>query len=395
MGVDLSKSIHESLQRALQLARDYTEKGDHLKAAQTYGECAQLARSYAAYALNMGERKRRMEMARVYARLKEKFLHPELYSASAVERPDAVSEQGVKQAEKDNLKEDILDLIFKSSVGWDDIGGLNQTKQEIMLAFGIALARKPQGVRIGSTRNILLYGPPGTGKTLLAAATSGALDATFFNVKVSSMMSKYFGETTKLISTLYETAREYAPSVVFMDEFESLCINRSMSESGAERRMLSNLLTELDGLTEKGSEDYVLTIGSTNTPWLLDEAALSRFQKRIYVPLPDQAARLAILKIHIIKNGHKLEGSLESLAQRIEGLSGREIGRICTEVISGMIHEQNPELERTVEKGKEAVKKYNLKIRSLREEEFYPVLKKMKPDATREALQKYENWGRE
>jgi SpoVK/Ycf46/Vps4 family AAA+-type ATPase len=115
-------------------------------------------------------------------------------------------------------------------------------------------------------------GPPGTGKTLLAAATAGNLEATFFNVKVSSLLSKYFGESTKLISALYSVARRLSPAVIFLDEFESLTPSRGSGESGSERRIVSTLLAELDGLQGKDDDSFVMTICATNLPWLLDLA---------------------------------------------------------------------------------------------------------------------------
>jgi katanin p60 ATPase-containing subunit A1 len=185
----------------------------------------------------------------------------------------------------------VLSLIHKSDVQWGDIGGLEDTKDSIKSAYALALAQKPAGVQVSSWRNLLMYGPPGTGKTLLAAATAGNLEATFFNVKVSSLLSKYFGESTKLISALFSVARRLSPAVIFLDEFESLTPVRGSGESGAERRIVSTLLAELDGLQAKDDTGFVLTICATNLPWLLDLAILSRFQRRIYVPLPDPDAR--------------------------------------------------------------------------------------------------------
>src|SRR5439155_13430442 len=210
-----------------------------------------------------------------------------------------------------------------SPVTWDQIGGLEETKREIKYALALSIAKAPEGVQIPTWRNVLFYGPPGTGKTLLAAATSNAIRlnakdetrAVFFNVKVSSVMSKYFGESTKIVSELYGQARDTSPAVVFLDEFEALAISRDNDNSGPERRILSTILSELDGLSEKGRRDiYVLTIAATNRPWDLDPAVLSRFEKKILIPLPDEATRRAILEIHLAKKGFKTAVPLADLA---------------------------------------------------------------------------------
>src|SRR5205814_715183 len=155
----------------------------------------------------------------------------------------------------------------------------------------------------------------------------------FYNVKVSSILSKYFGESSKIISELYGTARDTSPSVVFLDEFESLAGQRDASDSGAERRILSTLLSELDGMDSKGRTDlYVLTIAATNRPWDLDNAVLSRFEKKILIPLPDETTRDRILKIHLQKKGFTTDVPYDELVRLTNGHSGREIERFCKEV---------------------------------------------------------------
>ncbi|MHC5080463.1 MAG: ATP-binding protein, partial [Planctomycetota bacterium] len=236
------------------------------------------------------------------------------------------------------LKRVVDGLMQTAKVGWKDIGGLEGVKQEIKFALGIWLAQPPAGpggkpVQLQSWRNMLFYGPPGTGKTLLAAATSRALKtreergAVFYNVKVSSVLSKYFGESTKIISELYGVARDLSPAVIFLDEFESLAANRDDgSDTGPERRILSTILAELDGLAEKGRTDiYVLTIAATNRPWDLDPAVLSRFDKKILIPLPDETTRQSILEIMIDRKGLTTKMSREDLVEKTAGFSGREI----------------------------------------------------------------------
>ena len=144
-------------------------------------------------------------------------------------------------------------------------------------------------------------------------------------------------ESSKLISSLYAEARRFAPSIVYIDEIEALSTQRSGDETGAERRVISSLLTELDGLAGKSDKRYVLTIAATNIPWLLDKAILSRFEKKIFVPLPDERARESILRIHLEHQGIESDVSYKELAVMTEGYSGRELERISQEVVSRTI----------------------------------------------------------
>jgi len=286
----------------------------------------------------------------------------------------------------------VLTLIHKSDVRWQDIGGLEDTKDSIKSAYALALAKKPAGVQVSSWRNLLLYGPPGTGKTLLAAATAGNLEATFFNVKVSSLLSKYFGESTKLISALYSVARRLSPAVIFLDEFESLTPARGSGESGAKRRIVSTLLAELDGLQAKDESGFVLTISATNLPWLLDLAILSRFHRRIYVPLPDEAARNAILDIHLTRRGHTTKIPITELVRRTEGFAGREVEQLCLIAINAMIRRANPSLLKMVDKGLTSISEYELKVQPIAEEDFAQGFAQIRPVSDQLLLTRYERW---
>lgn len=241
---------------------------------------------------------------------------------------------------------------------------------------------------------MLLYGPPGTGKTLLAAAASSQLEATFFNASVSALLSKYFGESSKLIAALYTVARRHSPAVVFLDELDALTPKRGSGEVGAERRMLSTLLAELDGLASKAEEPYVLTIGATNTPWDMDAAVLSRFEKKLYVPLPDLEARQAILRVHLQGKGYESEVSCAELAERTAGCSGRELERVCTEAVDCMIQHMNPNLAEVAQGGLTAAKNYQVKVRPLTRADFDAILRDYHPETTPETLRRFTDWQR-
>jgi SpoVK/Ycf46/Vps4 family AAA+-type ATPase len=360
------------------------DAGQLVEAAAVYREAASLARQYAKYAVGTAERKRRMERAKELEELADDL---------PKQKPSAPARQDAQQAEQsDELQAQIEALITRADVTWDDIGGLDGTKREIQTAFGLAMARKPDGMKIDVVGNVLLYGPPGTGKSLLAAAVSNGLEATFFNVSASKLLSKWFGESPRLISKLYGVARERSPSMVFIDELEALFPSRESSTTGAERRVLSTLLAELSGVATSGKPTLVFTIGATNAPWLMDSAALSRFGRRIYVPLPDAAARRAILEVHFVRNGHKLAFPLDQLVEATDGLSGRQLAHVAASAVEKMLAEANPDLGKMVAKGNVALAEYQLATRPLEWGDVEGLLARAKPDVSAEAIKRYESW---
>ena len=288
------------LKQALAKAKSFTEAKDWAKAASAYEKAANLMSTWAEQAHGREAEERRKKMAIEYRQIAQRLRSGEGTTDSSIRPGESPpdKEPAAKNGAGGEIKSIVSNLSHASKITWEDIGGLEETKNEIKFALGMTLAQHPAGVKIAAWTRILFYGPPGTGKTLLAAATSNAVKSTegvpsvFYNVKVSSILSKYFGESSKIVSELYGTARDTSPSVVFLDEFESLAGQRDASDSGAERRILSTLLSELDGMDSKGRGDiYVLTIAATNRPWDLDSAVLSRFEKKILIPLPEERTR--------------------------------------------------------------------------------------------------------
>jgi SpoVK/Ycf46/Vps4 family AAA+-type ATPase len=386
MPVDLSASIHAQYKRAQKRAEEAVQRGDLTSAALAQRQCAEFMRQYARYASDAGIRAQRLDRARAHDEAAERL--------AGLSRPPGASERSAEGPPQDDYQSAARALIHRSTVRWEDIGGLEATKREIKAAYGLSLARKPDGVELSGWRNILFYGPPGTGKTLLAAATSNGLEAAFFSVKVSDIVSKYFGESSKLISALYATARRLSPAVVFLDEFESVTPQRGSDDSGAERKMVSTLLPELDGMATKDSQAYVLTIAATNLPWLVDKAVLSRFEKKIYIPMPDEQAREAILRLQVEKRGHRSEVSYGELVRRTAGYSGREIEQFCTATISNMTQRANPDLVQQVDKGRKAVAGYRIRIQPLSEVDFETAFAQVQPATTAADLERYDQWRR-
>lgn len=237
-----------------------------------------------------------------------------------------------KKKFKNQLSESIV--VENPNVKWTDVAGLHDAKESLKEAVILPIKfphlftgkRKPW-------RGILLYGPPGTGKSYLAkAVATEANNSTFLSVSSSNLVSKWLGESEKLVKTLFQMARDQKPSIVFIDEVDSLCGSRSDNESESSRRVKTEFLVQMQGV---GSDnDNVLVLGATNIPWGLDSAIRRRFERRIYIPLPEEAARLSMFKIHLGDTKTNLnENDMKRLAQMTEGYSGADIGIIVRDAL--------------------------------------------------------------
>ena len=387
MPMDMTGPIRDQVDKRRKEAQKYQAEGNKEKATQAYRQCAELMRQLAGLSTTPEIRKQRLQSALDYEELAKRAFNPPKAEPTSAEGGHA------EDKDQESIDSAIEALIYKSSVTWNDIGGLETTKEVFKEAYALAIAQRPEGVHLPPWRAILLYGPPGTGKTMLAAAASNGLGATFFNVRLSSILSKYFGESTKLLSALYVASRERAPSLVYLDEFES--IGSAVSDGGGpEGRILATLRAELDGLASKDDPRYVLTIAVTNEPWKLDKPILSRFKKVIYVPLPDQATRQDIFNKTLKKHGLACEIPPSELASRSEGYSGREIDAICDEAISIMVKEANPQLTSLVDQGRESVEKYTIRVRPLTSKDFDVSLSRRKPRTTPADLRRFDEWAR-
>ncbi|KAG7382739.1 hypothetical protein PHYPSEUDO_004375 [Phytophthora pseudosyringae] len=236
----------------------------------------------------------------------------------------------------------ILDEVLDHSPGvhWTDIAGLEVAKQILQEAVILPTLRPDlfTGLR-APPRGVLLFGPPGTGKTLLAKAVATEAKATFFNISASSLTSKWVGEGEKLVRALFEMARELQPSVVFMDEIDALLSTRSASENEASRRIKNQFFTELDGAASS-QEDRILVMGATNLPQELDEAIVRRLEKRIYVPLPDDASRERLIR-HLLGSQKVSLSSkdIKHVVKATEGYSGSDLKAVCKDAALGPIRE--------------------------------------------------------
>mmetsp|Transcript_41835 Transcript_41835/g.125184 ORF Transcript_41835/g.125184 Transcript_41835/m.125184 type:complete len:437 (-) Transcript_41835:209-1519(-) len=237
--------------------------------------------------------------------------------------------------EKEKLKAGLTSAILseKPNVKWDDVAGLEGAKEALKEAV-ILPVKFPQfftGKR-KPWSGILLYGPPGTGKSYLAKAVATEADSTFFSISSQDLVSKWLGESEKLVKQLFDLARENAPSIIFIDEVDSLCSARGENQSEAAGRIKTQLMIEMNGVGS--SNDRVLVLGATNLPYSLDQAIRRRFDKRIYIPLPEDHARSHMFKIHLGDTPNNLmEADYKELGRRTEGFSGSDCNVVVKDVL--------------------------------------------------------------
>ena len=291
-------------------AKRYYDSGDYDKASEEYLKCSKDCEILVKKTEDETKKKEYYDAFEKFVDASVKLKKMKTVGVSETETKKEHEGREEKAGFEQYIRDNVMRKEKENLPSWDDIGGLEKVKDLIKKSVVIGIIEnKPKAIEAWNT--ILFYGPPGTGKTLMAAAVAKNIDATFFDVKVSQMLSKYYGESPKIMSALFEVAREEAPSVVFIDEFDSIALSRGADIDEESRRGLSTLLAELDGLSSKTSEKkFVLVIAATNTPDAIDEAIMSRFGKKIELPLPDFVACKEILRIHTEKKGVGLEDDL-------------------------------------------------------------------------------------
>jgi SpoVK/Ycf46/Vps4 family AAA+-type ATPase len=293
-----------------------------------------------------------------------------------------------KSGNVETLKADFDDLVMKEkpNVSWDEVIGLDDAKRAIRESIVYPMKR-PDLFPLGWPRGILLYGPPGCGKTLLAAAAAAEIDGYFINVDAASMMSKWLGEAEKNISKLFAMARklnesEGVPVLLFIDEIDSLLGQRN-SEVGGEVRVKNQFLTEMDGINGKSKESQLYVIGATNKPWSLEAGFLRRFQKRIYVTLPDNASRTNLFNQYTRPLNTESVLKIDELAKVTDGYSASDIKDICQSVQLRVVNE-------LFESGK--AMEANANPRPVGTVDFREILKIRKPSVSVDMIRAYMRW---
>jgi transitional endoplasmic reticulum ATPase len=233
-------------------------------------------------------------------------------------------------------------LVQRPNVGWEDIGGLQQVKEELAEAIEWPLKHADlfAEANVEPPKGLLLYGPPGTGKTMIAKAVAATSEANFISIKGPELISKWVGESEKGVREVFRKARQAAPCVIFFDELDAIAPRRSGSEGDAHvtERVISQMLTEIDGLEDlKG----VVVIGATNRPDIIDEALLrpGRFDRILEVPAPDKEARKQIFSIHTKKKPLDSDVNLDKLVETTEGMTGADIAALVNAAAMSAIKE--------------------------------------------------------
>ena len=263
-------------------------------------------------------------------------------------------------------------LVEKPNISWEDVGGLSETKTELKEAVEWPIEHPGAFKRIGINppKGILLYGPPGTGKTLLAKAVAGESESNFIMVKGPELMSKWVGESEKGVRKIFAKARETSPTIILFDEIDSLTSTTGAEAHESISRVVSQFLTEIDGLEDLND---VVVIGTTNRPDKIDPSLLrpGRFDRILHVLLPDKKGREEIFKVHTKNMKLSSDIKLKSMAESTENYSGADLEAVCRE--AGMIALRN-----------------NIKAEEVTMNDFRKAFEKIKPSITESDIKKYK-----
>ncbi len=374
------KNYQNAIQTLVQLAQlypDYKLNSMYLQRAQLYQERVKALQS--AHGVDVPEDSETGGFT---------FTPPTRPSPSTQNPKPAADDEPKSPQVVQQLKASYNDLIMKEkpNVKWDEVVGLEDAKKALRECI-IFPVHRPDLFPLGWPRGILMYGPPGCGKTLLAAATASEIDSYFITVDAASIMSKWLGEGERNVAKLFNSARkllekEAKSVIVFIDELDSILGSRT-NEVGGEVRVRNQFLKEMDGISDKGKHIHLYIIGATNKPWSLDWPFLRRFQKRIYVPLPDIHARMQMLKQYTAPLKLDFDLKLDDLSKMTEGYSGSDVRDICQSVQLRVVSE-------LFDTGGSDDKE--IQPRTIGLEDFKETLRSRRPSVSQEMLRAYSNW---
>ncbi len=265
---------------------------------------------------------------------------------------------------------------------YENVGGLRAEVQRVreMIELPMKHPEVFQKLGIEPPKGVLLYGPPGTGKTLIAKAVANESGANFFSIAGPEIMSKYYGESEQRLREIFDDAQKAAPSIIFIDEIDSIAPKRGEVTGEVERRVVAQLLAMMDGLKERGA---VVVIGATNREEAIDPALRrpGRFDREIEIGVPDRSDRIEILQIHVQNMPLADDINLESLADRMHGFVGADVNALCKEAAMRALRRYMPDL--TTE---DEIPPGIIEQMQVRREDFEEALKEIEPSSMREVL---------
>lgn len=413
----LCEKRYKSHKEAAQTAYD---RGDNKEAAENYEQAASWLAEYAE--ITGKDRENRIETLYQNAvalrgtepetvdSVNQETGNQESTGSSSPRTGKDTSESGGEENEFSEMAES---FITQTNIGFDDIGGLEETKDQICHEIAMGAHPETPEAAAGADR-LLLFGPPGTGKTMLASAVAGDTETTFFDVKLGGLLSKWHGESSQRISALFNVARARTPAVIFLDEIDAVTQARESSSGNTSRKVLNTLLTELDGLSGE-SGGYLMVLGSSNRPMDLDAAVIRRFASRIHVPLPDVDAAKEIVRLNTTAAGVSFaddavpRGSLgnnwssgrdrrispqTAIAQICveKGYTGSDIAAVCQQAASRMMRRANPDLGAHAQGALSEINDYTLRTEPISAEDVEAALERTSASLTDDSVAQYERW---
>lgn len=295
------------------------------------------------------------------------------------------------------LEKEVVDK--NPNITFEDIAALDDAKKVIQetALLPLLLPDYFKGIR-KPRKGVLLFGPPGTGKTMLAKALASKGKTTFFNVHASSLASKWKGEAEKLVRLLFEMARFYAPTTIFIDEIDSLASARGDGDCESSRKVKAELLVQIDGAaanleTKEGEKPKnVIVLGATNLPWDLDDAIIRRLDKRIYIPLPDKGARKKLFELMLKDVAFEDNIDWDLLVSKTDMYSGDDINNLCRDASMMPLSRKvlNGEFKGSLDNVEEI--QNELKNTPISMQDFLEALTKVKPTNSKDKLKRYKDW---